>query len=113
MGSLMEGGPVSESGKRNEYGVCGSPIELSTRRSIINIDTRETSRRNTHGTMDVSSVNLNARRPRLSTMSTPVNLNKGTKKAKGNTPPRSKVSSMEGSPVNLNFSLPSATNSDN
>merc|ERR1712141_514579 len=111
--SSMEGGPVRESGKRNEYGVFGSPIELSTRRPMRDIDTMETIQTNTHGTMDVSPVNLHARRPRFSTMGTPVNLNTGTKKAKGNTPPRSKVASMEGSPVNLNFSSPSATNSDN
>jgi len=111
--SSMGESPVRESGKRNEYGVCGSPIELSTRRSIRNIDARETIQTNLHGTMDVSPVNLHARRPRFSSMGTPVCLNKGTIKPKGNTPLRSKVSSMEGSPVNLNFSSPSATNSDN
>merc|ERR1712183_66715 len=101
------------SGIRNEYGVFGSLVELSRRRPMRDIETRETIQTNRHGTMDVSPVNLHTRRPRFSTMGTPVNLNTGTKKAKGNTPPRSKVASMEGSPVNLNFSSPSATNSDN
>merc|ERR1719242_152443 len=36
--SLME---TRESGKRNQPGISGSPIELSTRRSLINIDTND------------------------------------------------------------------------
>merc|ERR1719458_1386504 len=51
--NLME---TRESGKRNKYGVSGSPMELSTRRSTRNIDIRETIQTNTHGTMDLSPI---------------------------------------------------------
>merc|ERR1712141_633273 len=100
-----------ESGKRNKYGVSGSPIELSTKRSIRNIDTNDDISSNIHNLENLveDQSNLQER----SHLNSPINLMETRESGKRN------KYGVSGSPMELstrrskiNFDTSDATSSN-